>query len=165
MQGRLRQVSHAKSHRNRIEIAWKIACVNGPLDCAVGRKLGSGHIKRVKRWRTGGVPGSLCCMNHWAEFPVLTTTRCYDNTCFVVSSTPLTTAQSPWADNLPGPAESWDGACLLQTPRRGSQSPFLQRDRPSPVTWAYIFSHTFPVCRPAQTKRKLELACPNHLSC
>ena len=31
MRGRLRQVLYAKSHQNRIEIARKIACVNGPL--------------------------------------------------------------------------------------------------------------------------------------
>ena len=32
MRGRLGQVLYAKSHQNRIEIAWKIACVNGPLE-------------------------------------------------------------------------------------------------------------------------------------
>ena len=31
VRGRLGQVLYAKSHQNRIEIAWKIACVNGPL--------------------------------------------------------------------------------------------------------------------------------------
>ena len=33
--GRLWQVLYAKSDQNRIEIAWKIACVNGPLNSTV----------------------------------------------------------------------------------------------------------------------------------
>ena len=41
MRGRLGQVLYAKSHQNRIEIAWKIACVNGPLH----------STERTKQWK------------------------------------------------------------------------------------------------------------------
>ena len=50
VRGRLGQVLYAKSHQNRIEIAWKIACINGPLGTHLQKNSGKHGLSLAKMW-------------------------------------------------------------------------------------------------------------------